>query len=159
MQARPEISATDNCKAGARICQGRIAALARAAIHWIALLLAALAIGVSPAWALDDREFCVSAQQLALAAEKDVGVWIDRQTRNAGMVVACDKKTVQFTRFTYAPSASMNEAWKERKAADWNAVHCNSAIWKGAIANGWKIVLSQTAADGGQATITAQCGK
>ena len=114
---------------------------------------------MAPALALDDKEFCVSAQQLAIAAEKDVGVWIDRVTRNAGMVVSCDRKTVQFTRFTYAPSASMNDAWKASKAADWNAVHCNSRIWNEAIANGWKIVLSQTAADGGQVTITAQCGK
>jgi hypothetical protein len=75
------------------------------------------------------------------------------------MVVSCDRKTVQFTRFTYAPSASMNDAWKASKAADWNAVHCNSRIWSEAIANGWKIVLSQTAADGGQVRITAECGK
>ena len=109
--------------------------------------------------ALNDKDLCVLAQQLAIAAEKDIGVWIDRVTRNAGMAVSCDRRTVQFTRFTYAPSASMNEAWKERKAADWNAVHCNSPIWKEAIATGWKIVLSQTAADGGQVSITAQCAK
>ena len=118
-----------------------------------------LLLGMAPALALDDKEFCVSAQQLAIAAEKDVGVWIDRVTRNAGMVVSCDRKTVQFTRFTYVPSASMNDAWKASKAADWNTVHCNSRIWNEAIANGWKIVLSQTAADGGQVRITAECGK
>jgi hypothetical protein len=122
-------------------------------------LACCLLLGMAPALALDDKEFCVSAQQLAIAAEKDVGVWIDRVTRNAGMVVSCDRKTVQFTRFTYVPSASMNDAWKASKAADWNAVHCNSRIWNEAIANGWKIVLSQTAADGGQVTITAQCAK
>lgn len=150
MQAKPNIHcAAAGCKAHPRA-------------GWPTLLVAGMigvAVGAPCASAQDDRELCVSAQQLALAAEKDVGVWIDRQTRNAGMVVSCDSKTVQFTRFTYAPSAAMNEAWKERKAADWNAVHCNSPIWKDAIANGWKIVLSQTAADGGQATITAQCGK
>ena len=122
-------------------------------------LLACLLAGPAPAWALDDKQFCVSTQQLAIAAEKDVGVWIDRVTRNAGMAVSCDRKTVEFTRFTYAPSSSMNEAWRQSKAADWNAVHCNSAIWREAIANGWKIVLSQTSADGGQVVITAHCGK
>jgi hypothetical protein len=109
--------------------------------------------------AFEDREFCVVAQQLAIAAERDVGVWLDRVTRNAGMAVACDRRTVQFTRFTYAPSASMDQAWKERKAADWNAIHCGSSVWKDAVRNGWKIVLSQTSADGGQVSITALCAK
>ena len=99
------------------------------------------------------------AQQLAIAAEKDVGVWIDRVTRNAGMAVTCDRKTVEFTRFTYAPSASMDEAWKASKSADWNATHCSSGVWGEAIRGGWKIVLSQTSADGGQVRITAQCGR
>jgi hypothetical protein len=120
------------------------------------LLLLATA---APALAFDDREFCVVAQQFAIAAEKDVGVWLDRVTRNAGMAVACEKKTVEFTRFTYAPSAAMDQAWKERKGEDWNAVHCGSAVWNEAIRNGWKIVLSQTSADGGRVLIAAQCAK
>ena len=155
MQAQPNISsATDRCDdctpAGARSTKTRALGLAA---------VSCLLIATPPALALDDKEFCVSAQQLAIAAEKDVGVWIDRVTRNAGMAVSCDRKTVEFTRFTYASSASMNDAWRQSKAADWNAVHCNSRIWNEAIANGWKIVLSQTAADGGQVSITAQCGK
>jgi len=155
MQAQPDIcSATDRCN-GRR--HARVRPIGAAAIELG--LACCLLLGMAPALALDDKEFCVSAQQLAIAAEKDVGVWIDRLTRNAGMVVACDRKTIQFTRFTYAPSASMDDAWKASKAADWNAVHCSSRIWNEAIANGWKIVLSQTAADGGQVRITAECGK
>jgi hypothetical protein len=155
MQAQPNtFSARNRCNGCpcARFRASRIAAVELAAV-------CCLLIGAAPAVALDDRDFCVSAQQLAIAAEKDVGVWIDRVTRNAGMIVTCDRKTVQFTRFTYAPSASMNDAWKASKAADWNATHCSSPIWGEAVRGGWKIVLSQTAADGGQVTITAQCGK
>jgi hypothetical protein len=155
MQAQPNIFSARNRRNGcpcARIRPSRVAAVELAVV-------CCLLIGVAPALALDDRDFCVSAQQLAIAAEKDVGVWIDRLTRNAGMIVTCDRKTVEFTRFTYAPSASMNDAWKASKAADWNATHCSSPIWGEAVRGGWKIVLSQTAADGGQVTITAQCGK
>ena len=70
--------------------------------------------------------------------------------------------------FAKEKMAVFEEAWAGQRdgfydpkyhGADWNAVHCNSRIWNEAIANGWKIVLSQTAADGGQVTITAQCGK
>jgi hypothetical protein len=89
-----------------------------------ALLLAA----VGPTSAFSDREYCIVAQQLATATQGDVGVWIDRQTRKAGMAVSCDRRTVEFTRFTYAPSAAMDAAWKQRKGADWNAVHCASPV-------------------------------
>jgi hypothetical protein len=107
--------------------------------------------------AFQDREFCVVAQQFAAAAEKDIGVWIDRTTRSAGMTVLCDKKTVEFTRFTYAPSASLDQAWKERNTARWSSVQCASAVWSEAIRNGWKIVLSQNSADGGKVLIAAHC--
>jgi hypothetical protein len=121
------------------------------------LALGCLLIGSAAASALDDRDFCVVAQQLAVAAEKDIGVWIDRVTRSAGMLVLCERKTVQFTRFTYAPSASMNDTWKQSKTADWSATHCSSPVWGEAVRGGWKIVLSQTSADGGQVSITAEC--
>jgi hypothetical protein len=120
-------------------------------------LLATVAAG--PALAFQDREFCVVAQQLAAAAEKDIGVWIDRTTRNAGMAVSCEKKIVEFTRFTYVPAASMDQAWKERKGSDWSAIYCSSAVWNEAIRNGWKVVLSQNSADGGRVLIAAKCDK
>ena len=128
--------------------------LALGTMHCVLLLAATV-----PAFAFQDREFCVVAQQLAIATKGDVGVWIDRTTRNAGMAVSCDKRTIEFTRFTYAPSASMDQAWKARKAADWNAVHCASPIWNEAIRNGWRVTMSQASADGGRVTIVAQCDR
>ena len=120
----------------------------------VAILLPALA----PAFAFDDREFCLATQQIAIAADKDVGLWIDRMTRNAGMTIACERKFVEFKRFTYASSTSMNDAWRERNAAEWSSVHCTSPIWGDAIRNGWKIVLVVTSADGRQVTLSTQCG-
>jgi hypothetical protein len=124
--------------------------------RWAAVAI--LSYALAPALAFDDREFCLAAQQIVIAAEKDVGLWIDRVTRNAGMAVSCERKLVKFERFTYAPSASMTEAWRERSAAEWNATHCNSPIWGDAIRNGWKIVLVVTSADGRQVTLSTQCG-
>ena len=115
-------------------------------------------MALAPALAFDDREFCVAAEQFALAQTKDIGLWIDRTTRNAGMVVSCDMKVVEFKRFIYAPSASMTESWKERKAAEWNATRCNNPIWNDAIRNGWKVALTVTAVDGSHVSLTAQCG-
>jgi len=101
--------------------------------------------------------FCAAARQIAIAADKDVGIWIDRVTRNAGMMVACDKKAVEFTRFTYLPAASMTDQWKAAKAWDWNSLRCNSELWREAIDNGWSTVLNVVTADGGRATFKAQC--
>jgi hypothetical protein len=74
-----------------------------------------------------------------------------------GLVVSCDMKLVEFKRFTYAPAGSLTESWKERKAAEWNATHCNNSIWNDAIRNGWKVALTVTAADGSHASIVGQC--
>jgi hypothetical protein len=150
MQAQPSITSTTNRSRRAHLRSAKPGALGFGVI-------CCLVIGAAPASALDDRDFCVVAQQLAVAAEKDIGVWIDRVTRSAGMLVLCDRKTVQFTRFTYAPSASMNDTWKQSKTADWSATHCSSPVWGEAVRGGWKIVLSQTSADGGQVSITAEC--
>jgi hypothetical protein len=121
------------------------------------LITAIAASAAAPARALDDRDICVLAEQLAQAAESDVGIWIDRLTRNAGMVVSCKQMTIEYRRFSYAPSTAMTADWKARKGADWNATHCASAVWKDAISRGWKVVLSETSVDGGQALFIARC--
>ena len=111
----------------------------------------------APALAFDDKDFCVTAQQLAVAADRDVGVWVDRMTRNAGMIVSCDRKVIEFVRFTYTPTVAMDGVWKERKTAEWNGTHCASRLWTQAIRNEWKIALSLTAYDGGHISLNAQC--
>jgi len=119
--------------------------------------IAILPTTLAPAVAFDDKGFCVAAQQLAIAADKDIGIWIDRVTRNAGMVVACDQKKITFTRFTYSAPAAMTDQWRAAKVSEWNAAECNSLLWKEAIDNGWTIVLDIAAADGSRATFNAQC--
>ena len=111
----------------------------------------------SMASAFDDQEFCAAVQQFASAANQDVGLWLDRTTRNAGMVVSCGAKVVEFKRFTYAPSVSRTGDWKERKAEEWSAAHCTNPIWSDAIQKGWEINLTLSAADGSSVSATARC--
>jgi hypothetical protein len=125
---------------------------------WVLSLCAGAALSfAAPALAFDDNDFCVTAQQLAVAADKDVGVWVDRVTRQAGITVSCDRKVVEFVRFTYTPTAAMNGAWKEQKAAEWNGTQCASRLWTQAIRNAWTVALSLTAYDGGHVSLNAQC--
>ena len=118
---------------------------------------AAASMVFSAAAAFDDKEFCVVAQQLTVAAQRDVGIWVDRGTRNAGMAVACESKVVEYLRFTYMASASMNTPWKERMAAGWNSSQCSSPLWLEALRNDWKVTLSIWSADGGHISIDAKC--
>jgi hypothetical protein len=161
MQAEPTVGCAIGRGRSRLLARGRRARRGAVAAAVLCTLLCAglrARLTIAPALALDDRDICVLAEQLAVAAQKDVGIWIDRATRNAGMRVSCDAKTIEYSRFTYAPSASMTDAWKARKDADWNGMHCDSAIWRDAIVRGWKIILSQTAADGGRVSFTARCG-
>jgi hypothetical protein len=128
-------------------------------MSWVSLAAHASIVmtASAPAHAFADRDFCTAAKQFAIAAEQDVGNWLDRLTRNGGMGVWCDEKLVEFKRFTYAPSSSMTAEWKSRKAAEWSAAQCSSELWGEAIRQGWKVQLSVTASDGGQAAFNAKC--
>jgi len=119
--------------------------------------IAVLICASTPTLAFDDKSFCVAAQQLAIAEEKDIGIWVDRMTRKAGMNVLCDRKVVESTRFTYLPASSMTEGWKAARASEWNASQCSSALWREAIDNGWSVLLHVASSDGGRATLKAQC--
>src|SRR5262245_25702752 len=123
--------------------------------RWVAVVVVLAA--ARSAFAFDDRDFCVAVSQLALAADKDIGLWIDRVTRNGGIALSCDRKLVEFKRFTYASSALLNEAWRERTSTQWSASHCGSPIWGDAIRNGWNVVLVVSSADGARIALNAQC--
>lgn len=110
-----------------------------------------------PAAAFDDADFCTTARQLAVAADRDVGAWLDRKTRNAGIEVFCERKHVEFRRFTYSPAASMDGAWKASKGAEWSGMQCASPLWRQAIRNNWKVALSVTAVDGKNVVLDAEC--
>jgi hypothetical protein len=111
----------------------------------------------APALSFDDGEFCVAAQQLALAANNDVDLWLDRVTRNDGVSVSCEKRLVEFKRSVRGTGTSLDQSWRERKGGEWNDTHCHNRIWSEAILNGWNIAASFTASDGARVTIRAHC--
>jgi hypothetical protein len=129
--------------------------------HRRCLLVLVLQVALSSmasAFTFDDKAFCAAAQQLAFAANQDADRWLNRTTRSGGMAVFCDKRVVEVRRLTYAPSDTMNESWQQHQTQEFNSTHCNNPIWEDAIANGWRIALTVTAADGAGVSIDAQCG-
>ena len=93
-------------------------------------LLAAAVISFTPrvpALAFDDSEFCHAAQQFAVAENRDVGLWIDRTTRKRWYDRHLRDESSRVQALHLCLSSSMSDAWKERKAAEWNARHCNNS--------------------------------
>jgi hypothetical protein len=126
--------------------------------HRRAFLVLSLVLGLADsAAAFDDQDFCTVAKQMASASERDIGTWIDRTTRNAGMQVACEAKAVEFLRFTYETASTMDSAWKARAGEGWNGWVCASALWREAVLNGWQVTLSIWSAERHSLSFAARC--
>jgi hypothetical protein len=85
----------------------------------LAAAAAAFAFTSAPAPAFDDAEFCVAAKEFVRSAAGDVGTWTDRFTRNDGVDIGCELKTVHFKRYYKGPAP--RDAWKERQAEIWES--------------------------------------
>jgi hypothetical protein len=107
-----------------------------------------LAVTVQSSQAFDDAEFCVAAKEFIRSVGGDVGTWMDRFTRNDGVEVGCDLKTVHFKRFYKAPASTLSGGWHERQAEAWESTYCTRSIWREAVGNGWVISATVTTAAG-----------
>jgi hypothetical protein len=114
-----------------------------------AAILALLVTSSStPSQAFDDGEFCIAAKEFVRSAAGDVGTWTDRFTRNDGVEIGCDLKTVHFKRFYKAPASTLHDAWKDRQAETWESATCSRPMWRDAVGNGWVISATVTTAAG-----------
>ncbi len=119
----------------------------RAPILALLTTVAALALAPRSAPAFDNQQFCVAARELLRAAAGDIGTWTDRFTRNDGVEIGCDLKTVNFKRF-YKSKTVPDAAWMAKQAAIWESGYCSRTLWREAIANGWVVSATVTTAAG-----------
>jgi hypothetical protein len=107
-----------------------------------------LAVTINPSRAFDDAQFCVAVKEFIRSVAGDVGSWTDRFTRNDGVEIGCDRKTVHFKRFYKAPASSLRDGWEARQAEAWESAYCTRSIWSEAAGNGWVISATVTTATG-----------
>jgi hypothetical protein len=107
-----------------------------------------LSVNVQPSQAFDDAQFCVAAKEFVRSVTGDVGTWTDRFTRNDGVEVGCDQKTVHFKRFYKAPASALRDGWQDRQARAWESAYCTRSIWREAAGNGWVVSATVTTATG-----------
>jgi len=107
-----------------------------------------LSLAAQSSQAFDDAEFCVAAKEYVRSSVGDMGTWTDRFTRNDGVEIGCDLKTVHFKRFYKAPASALRDGWRERQAEAWESTYCTRSIWSEAVGNGWVVSATVTTAAG-----------
>ncbi|KAB2918996.1 MAG: hypothetical protein F9K29_07175 [Hyphomicrobiaceae bacterium] len=95
-------------------------------------------------------------QEIARVRNADAGRWLDRNTRDDGVELLCEIRTVNFKRFL-TRSSTLQPGWESRKQEEWNRAHCSNVLWREAIDNGWNITTTITTAAGERRLIVAQC--
>jgi hypothetical protein len=98
----------------------------------------------SPSLGFDDEQFCLAVREIIRSSTFDVGTWADRFTRNDGVELICDRKLVHFKKYYGAPSSAITDAWRDRKAEEWESGYCKRSLWSEAISSGW--IISSTVA-------------
>ncbi len=105
-----------------------------------ATFLMAVALIVSTdASAFSDEDFCRAMQERARAENPRKPAWVDRETRDDGVVVLCVQKTIEHRRFFNINPDAIGRDWEQRLAAQWNFKQCREPMLA-AIRNGWQII-------------------
>jgi hypothetical protein len=151
----------------ARVCEAKPTSVGlqrhvsrmRAQSHAIIAAGALLLMGGSTeTYAFDDTQFCHAVTQIARAASRDVGIWLDRTTRNDGIEVFCNRKLVHLKRYSSTPTSTVRETWTERKTDEWRGTYCTNPMWREAVDNGWLISATVTTAGGQRVWFACQPG-
>jgi hypothetical protein len=128
----------------------------RAGLVLISGTVAFLAGGPGMA-AVDHDQFCRAMTEIARLGNVDAGRWLDRYTRDDGVEVLCDIRTVNFKRFIRPGPDSKEPGWKQKKSQEWNSTACSSSVLREAIDGGWIITSAITIAGGDRILAIAIC--
>jgi hypothetical protein len=107
--------------------------------------------------AVDHDQFCKAMVEIARVGNLDAGRWLDRNTRDDGIEVFCDMRTVNFRRFIKVGPDGSSADWRQRKGQEWNSTACSSAVLREAIDGGWIITTVLTVTSGQRVLLIATC--
>ncbi len=104
-----------------------------------------------------DAAFCKMLTESAVKVNDAKGSMVDSATRNEGMEVSCDKKSVAFKKSLTVNVSQLHDGWLARTEKRWNEALCNLEDWAFAIKTGWTVSMPFTAPDEEPFTLTAKC--
>jgi hypothetical protein len=103
-----------------------------------------------------DKAFCLMLTHRAVRANAEAGRWLDRVTRDDGVVIECDDQTIEFRRFISVEPRVLGEDWEERKEREWKIDQCRNPQSRAAMQKGWTIRAAYTTATGEKVSISAE---
>jgi hypothetical protein len=120
-------------------------------------VIAATQAGGTAMAALDNEQFCKAMSEISRLGNANAGTWIDRNTRDDGVEVICNIRTVNYKRFIRSRPASPGADWRTRMQQEWIGTACSSMLLREAIENGWIITTTLTLASGERDLLIATC--
>ena len=120
-------------------------------------VIAAMQAGGTAMAALDNEQFCKAMSEISRLGNANVGTWLDRNTRDDGVEVICNIRTVNYKRFIQSKPVGQGADWRTRKQQEWNSTACSSPLLRDAIENGWIITTTLTLASGQRDLLIATC--
>ncbi len=123
--------------------------------RWLALPV--LLVVATPSLAFDDAAFCKMLTENLADANATKGTVVDSITREDGMELSCDQKSVAYKRIITIDAAQMKPGWQAYEQKRYRAAMCRLEPWASAIVSGWTVSMPVTTRDGQRFILTAKC--
>ncbi len=123
--------------------------------RWLALPV--LLVAATPSFAFDDAAFCKMLTESLAEANATKGTVLDLITREDGMALSCDQKSVAYKRVITIGAAQMKPGWQAYEQQRYRKAMCKLEPWSSAIVSGWSVSMPVTTRDGQRFILTAKC--
>jgi hypothetical protein len=124
-------------------------------------LVFALVFAASPVRAEEftDDAFCAASTQAASNLKAEGPKWADQVTRNDGMTVDCEGKSVEFKKFLKLNAGDMQHGWEDQMQQAMNQTYCQDPAMALAMQHGWTLNVNISMADGTTLPVAVDCGR
>jgi len=89
-----------------------------------------------------DAAFCKMLTVSAVKTNAEKGSMVDSVTRNEGMEVSCDKKSVAFKKSLTVHASQLEAGWLANAEKRHDEGMCSIEDWAYAVKTGWSIVVT-----------------
>ena len=104
-----------------------------------------------------DAAFCKMLTDSAVKVNSEKGSMVDSITRNDGMVVSCNTKSVEFKKSLTVNASQLKDGWQAFHEKRRNEALCKLEDLAFAVNTGWSVAMPSTTLDGKTFTLIAKC--
>jgi hypothetical protein len=104
-----------------------------------------------------DAAFCKMLTDGAVKVNAEKGSMVDLVTRNEGVIVSCNTKSVEFKKSLTVNASELKDGWQAFHEKRHNEGLCKLEDWAFAVKTGWSVSMPFTTLDGKTFTLIAKC--